>query len=456
MSVAESVRRALDYIEANLEDELDLSAIAAEAYLSVAQLYRAFYALVGHPVKEYVRKRKMSIAAQRLRDTDRSIDSIAWEAGFETAAAFAKSFKRLVGLTPAAYRKAAIHYSFERIRLEERVDYDESHETFERYPDVKVARMQPGEGVAFLHFSKHEGGIEEEAFRIAYKELRLNEGPKARVFGCSVDAPPGEDGEPRFGYRILVLGGRAKASEGKFEAASFDGGLYAVGKADASSPAAVQGSWDRLLAEWLPRSAFELDDREPIEEFVFYGERPARMNPMLPVRRKFASEPIAVVDLPERVAYGCRGFGICAQADAERTFIEEARRWKHGRDGAIGDGGRYYLSYAYGSPEAETYWWENGILLSAETEARHSPYASSALERKRLAAGRYAVCATRPYGMLTGVLERMHRWIGGSGRLRADEERLWYAVYDPAQPVGAEREAAVTICIPVVEEEKRQ
>lgn len=449
MGDAEAVMRAIDYIEDRLGDELDVSEIAAEAHLSVAQLYRAFCALAGHPVKDYVRKRTMSVAAQRLRHTDRSVEAIAWDAGFETVAAFAKSFKRLVGMTPAAYRRARTHYSFERLRLEERIDYMEAREMFERYPDVKVVRIPPGVAASGLYASSREAGIEEEAFRFAYEGLRLGEGPKARVFGRNVDLPPGDDGRPRFGYRIYALGGGSMPEPGgPFAEAPFEGGLYAVSKADAGTPGEAQANWDRLLAEWLPRSVFEPDDREPIEEFVSYGGRVVRLYAMLPVRRRLVREPVEIVRLPAQLAAFCRGEGGTAQADAERAFIARERDMRRP--------GRYYLSYAYGTPEGDAYWWENGVIASESEAIGGNPDDPGGIvATKRWEAGPYAACATRTYGLLTGVLERMHRWIESHDAYDPDERRQWFAAYAPAIAGDPERDAAVTIYIPVRGKETR-
>lgn len=70
MHTSNIVRRAMDYMEEFLDEPLDLSDIAKTAGVSVAHLYRVFYSLTGHPVKEYIRKRRTSEAAGLLRTTD--------------------------------------------------------------------------------------------------------------------------------------------------------------------------------------------------------------------------------------------------------------------------------------------------------------------------------------------------------------------------------------------------
>lgn len=128
MRYVESVQRAIDYIERHLDEELDLSSIAEEAYLSIAQLYRTFYALTGHPVKDYIRKRRMSVAANHLRHSSCKVEQLAWDSGFGSYLSFAKGFKKIVGMTPAAYRNAEVYFSFEAIRLNEHFSYGEEKE----------------------------------------------------------------------------------------------------------------------------------------------------------------------------------------------------------------------------------------------------------------------------------------------------------------------------------------
>jgi len=154
MSCAESVQRAIDYIEDHLEEELDLCSIADEAYISVAQLYRVFYALTGHPVKYYIRKKRISVAANHLCNSRRSMEELACDSGFESYHSFAKVFKRIAGMTPAVYRKTDIFFSFEPIRLYEQVAYREDKEQAEIFPDVKVIRFMPEKMYSYLHIGQ--------------------------------------------------------------------------------------------------------------------------------------------------------------------------------------------------------------------------------------------------------------------------------------------------------------
>ncbi|SFJ41284.1 AraC-type DNA-binding protein [Paenibacillus sp. UNC496MF] len=458
MSPADAVQRAIDYIEAHLDEELDLSRLAEEAYASVAGLYRLFYALTGHPVKDYVRKRRISVAAERLRFGKPSAEELARESGFETYPAFAKAFKKIVGLTPSAYRTAGLHFSFEPVRLRERFAYAEDGERSDRFPGVKVIRFAPDAMHGFLHDADREAGLEDEAYRIAAERLSAGsaaspegQGGKWRLFGSSVDLPDA-DGRPRYGYKMLVPDATDAALAGcGFAAEPFAGGLYAVSRIASASPGAVQDGWDRLVSDWLPGSAFELDGRPCIEEFVAHRGKLARMNLFLPVRRKLrAAEPIEVVRLPERPAFAFRGSGARAQRDAERRFLDwhERARAEEGAHSifAANGFGEYYMSYRYGEPEPDAYWWENGLLVQDGAESR--PLAGAA--PRRLARGLYACCVTPPHGLLAGVLEKLYRWAAASGRFALDDGRQWFAAYRVPPGGDAERNAVVRVYLPIV------
>jgi len=445
MSYMESIQRAIDYIEAHLDEELDLSSIAEEAYISIAQLYRVFYSLTGHSVKDYIRKRRISVAANHLRNSKRTVEELAWDSGFESYHSFAKVFKKIVGLTPAAYRNAEMYFSFESIRLYEQIAYKEDKEQAERFPDVKVIRFMPDKMYTYLHITQHDEGMENEAFRIVFEKLvasKVQRYSEIRIFGCNVDLPE-ENGQPQYGYRILIANEEEGMMDGALIEEPFVGGLYAVRKVAASSPKTVQDGWDRLLSEWLPKSTFEIGPHQYIEEFIAYNGKVTRMNLYLPVQRKFHNEPIEIVELTEAIAFFCRGYGDEAQIVAEQRLIDWYER---GSDGNWQAGqGNYYMSYHYGHKDSEDYWWENGILIT-EPEAS----ALKGLEKKCMGSGSYACCVSKTYGLLTGVLDKLHRWITTTSHYRLDEERQWFAEYHTFEGMNAERDSIVKVYVPIL------
>jgi AraC family transcriptional regulator len=242
---------------------------------------------------------------------------------------------------------------------------------------------------------------------------------------------------------VLIADAKECLDDDTFTEEPFVGGLYAVRKVAALSAKTIQDGWNRLLSEWLPKSTFEIGTHQYIEEFIAYNGKVTRMNLYLPVLRKFLIESIEVVELMQVKLSFCRGYGAEAQEVAEKRLIDWYERgfdinWQASQR-------KYYMSFHYGNKDSEEYWWENGIL-TAETEAP----TLEGLEEKCIGAGSYACCVSKTYGLLTGVLDNMHRWIMTNGIYRLDEERQWFAEYHTFEGLNVERDTIVKVYIPII------
>lgn len=104
MQAWERIQTTLDYIETHPAEEIDVQLLAGKAALSPFYYQRLFGRLVGKPVKEYVRLRRLALAAAALRNTQTRILDIALEYGFGSHQSFTRAFKEAYGITPEAYR----------------------------------------------------------------------------------------------------------------------------------------------------------------------------------------------------------------------------------------------------------------------------------------------------------------------------------------------------------------
>ena len=105
MSHRERVLRLLVTIESNLSADLSLETLARQAGFSPYHLHRIFRALVGEPVKEYVRRLRLERAAHELAFGARPIIQIALDAGYETHESFTRAFRAALGTPPSEYRE---------------------------------------------------------------------------------------------------------------------------------------------------------------------------------------------------------------------------------------------------------------------------------------------------------------------------------------------------------------
>lgn len=423
MQTGEIVQRAIDFVEDHLAEPLALEEIAGVAAMSLPNLYRLFHSITGHPVKEYIRKRRISEAASCLRNTDLPTLDIGYRCGFESYPAFMKSFKRCTGLTPGAYRKSRLVYSFERMILNERTTFMGERDASERFPEVRVTRLLPGKGIGCLFAAEHEKGIEAAAidhFRtlMSSHHIDINE---LRLFGWNVDL---EDDTKPFGYQLLAVDVKERAwmmKHPELKAIVLDGGLYAVVRTPSVAEDCIQNTWDRLFSEWLPRSVFEQGKHGFMEEYVLNKNQIVRMKLFLPVERSKMMGKIEIVELStlKAIAFRRKGPDCVEQADvasiawlSRKGFRGDSRIRVFMRcdDALLKQSSAYEI---YIVPPEE-------FFPSIEDKDVHV----------ELEGGTYACLESGAYGTMTGVLHRIYRWLDASSEFTPDPERRWYASYD--------------------------
>jgi AraC family transcriptional regulator len=99
------IRRLLDFIEAHLGGDLSLEAMAAEVELSPFYLARVFKAELGQSPHQYVLARRVELAKELLRKSNQTIAEVAFASGFSSQSHLTNWFTRMVGVSPAAYRR---------------------------------------------------------------------------------------------------------------------------------------------------------------------------------------------------------------------------------------------------------------------------------------------------------------------------------------------------------------
>lgn len=111
----------LDYIEVHIKEDLTVERLAQICYYSANHFNRIFQSIVGIPVLDYIKKRKLSLAAAEIINTEQNILDIALNYGFNSHETFSRAFKRIFDITPQAYRKMnhhAIPVDFWRVSFE--------------------------------------------------------------------------------------------------------------------------------------------------------------------------------------------------------------------------------------------------------------------------------------------------------------------------------------------------
>jgi AraC family transcriptional regulator len=100
------LNRLMDYIEQHLAERITGEDLATLIEVSVGQLFRAFKASVGLPPLQYVLSRRLEFACSLLRTTREPLSQIALTAGFCDQSHLCRVFRRVLGVTPTAWKRA--------------------------------------------------------------------------------------------------------------------------------------------------------------------------------------------------------------------------------------------------------------------------------------------------------------------------------------------------------------
>jgi len=110
LEIIKSLNNAIIYIENNLDSSLNIDEIAKVAFISRYHFQRMFHALTGFTLMEYIRNRRLTLAAEEFYSKDSKIIDIAFKYGYESPDAFTRAFQRLHGITPSALKKGNIRF----------------------------------------------------------------------------------------------------------------------------------------------------------------------------------------------------------------------------------------------------------------------------------------------------------------------------------------------------------
>jgi AraC-like DNA-binding protein len=98
--------RARDTMDRRYAEQLDIRALARAALTSEAHFIRTFKQTFGETPHRYLQRRRLERAMALLRETERPVTEICLDVGFTSLGTFSRTFTRVLGMSPSAYRAA--------------------------------------------------------------------------------------------------------------------------------------------------------------------------------------------------------------------------------------------------------------------------------------------------------------------------------------------------------------
>lgn len=274
------LNQTIDYIEQHLSGEIDHRELGKIACCSAYHYQRMFAYMAGVPLSEYIRRRKMSLAAVDLQGGDAKIVDIALKYGYNSPTAFNRAFQSVHGVAPSMVRKAGVPVkSYPPLRFKITVKgVSEMNYRIEKKEAFRTV------GVS----SPLEQDMEKnfEAVPRMWQEA-VGNGTLQKLAGMMDAQPRGLFGicstEGDWKYYIAVA---STQTDGAFDEYTVPALTWAIFPGKGSCPQAIQELEQRIMTEWLPASGYEYANGPDVELYITPNMEDAEFEVWVPVMKK--------------------------------------------------------------------------------------------------------------------------------------------------------------------------
>jgi len=279
MDTTANLNAAMRYIEKRLFDVVDFSEIERIACCSEYQFRRMFSYLAGMPLSEYIRKRRLSFAADLLHSGDKKIIEVSLQCGYESPDAFTKAFQIMYGVAPSVYRKTintpkAFPPLFFHLTLKGGIEMDyRIVERGEFYIMGKIGYIPLIYHGANPHTAKVWKQLKQEDLLVLMEHSEVD--PKGIITIHNGNSTP-EGEEILYGVGIVMEKQMPDRFKGRFDILLCEASTWLVFPAidnqlneKESSLLPTQQAYARI-SEWLPASEFEATESPQITWYESY------------------------------------------------------------------------------------------------------------------------------------------------------------------------------------------
>lgn len=284
MEWIERLNKAIGYIEEHISEKIDYDQIAKVACCSTYHFQRMFAYMANVTLSEYIRRRRMSLAAADLQCGDEKVVDVALKYGYTSPTAFNRAFQSVHGIAPSLVKEEGVSL---------RAYPPISFKIVIKGADEMNYRIEKKDAIRIVGIAKPLHKEIEKNFEIVPqmwqkaamdgtipKLASMMEGEPMGVLGVSVCNDIEE-------WKYFIAVASAKETEDQaLEEYIISPFSWAIFPGEGQCPQAIQELEQRIVTEWLPTSGYEYDNGPDIEVYLNQEPQNAKFEVWIPVRKK--------------------------------------------------------------------------------------------------------------------------------------------------------------------------
>ena len=281
MEWVERLNESMRYIEEHLTGEIDHEELGRIACCSAYHFQRMFTYMAGITLGEYIRRRKMSLAAADLQGGDERIIDIAEKYGYQSPTAFNRAFQSFHGIAPSSVKEEGVSLkSFSpivfKIAVKGATELNYRIETKEAFRIIGVSAPLDKE-IENNFMVVPEIWQEASVNGTIQKLAGMMDMPPMGLLGVSVC-----NDEEQWKYFIAVSSTKISS---EFEEYTVPASAWAIFSGTGTNQS-IQELEQRIIAEWLPASGYEYANAPDIEVYLNPDPQNAQYEVWIPVVKK--------------------------------------------------------------------------------------------------------------------------------------------------------------------------
>ena len=276
------LNKAIDYIEENLDGTISYQKIAKIAGCSVYNFQRVFSYITDKSLSEYIRSRRLTLAAFDILNTSDRIIDIAVKYGYESQDSFTRAFKNFHGILPSKVRHEPVRLKScpkLSVQITMRGEHHMNYQ-IEQWPAFKVAgiRRRIKTDQAFGQIPQiWDTAWKDGTMNLLTDLFRKTDYRPAGFIGMSIGGQ--QENSEEMDYilgvtnHVEVEGCIHVPAPGGMDEIQVKSATWAVLEANGRLPDAVQNIYRQFYTEWLPNSGYQLEDLPIMECYMEEGRQ---------------------------------------------------------------------------------------------------------------------------------------------------------------------------------------